>query len=264
MWDSWLTPSTAKWVRALGSAAVAMLGFMGVSSVQAAFTGGVQAGTLSWYVWWGLRITCLAIAIILLLSPMRWLYRWIPECLERGVEVRYANPAEADEVYRLCRGFYTRDDHVINRDSLEAFLKANRNTAKIFKKNGQQVGLYIVFAINAQAVAALRNGKILSAQELNSRHAVTAMNKAKGLYVTNICARGKIVRGVVLKHLKQEIVRDLQKYRGIQFVFARMANEDGGRLIRKYQFEKVHRDWPDQQIWQYEVVPKLPGNLGLS
>jgi hypothetical protein len=264
MLDRWITPSAAKWVKALLAIASALLGFLGVSYVQTAATGGVPPGTLGWYVWLAVRILFLAITVILLVSPMRWLYRWIPECLERGVEVRYATPAEADEVFRLCRGFYTRDDHVINRDSLEAFLRANHNTAKVFTKKGQQVGLYILFAINGHAVTALRNGKILSAQELNTHHAVTSMSKAKGLYVTNICARGKIVRGVVLKHLKQEIVRDLQRHRGIQFVFARMANEDGGRLIRKYQFEKIHRDWPDQQIWQYEVVPKLPENLGLT
>jgi len=186
------------------------------------------------------------------------LLNWVEGRLKLGISERYARSTEVEEVFRICRGFYARDDHVINRDSLQCFMSTSSRTVKIFEKDKQPVGLYIVFAINGEAVRKIRDGTIPNAQALNARHAVRDRGKPAGLYVTNICASGFIARGRAVESLKEDLADRIRRHRSIKYVFARMANDDGGRLIRKYGFKKIHENLPDQQVWNWEVVPRLP------
>lgn len=256
MWEKWATSSSSKWLRPLFSLLVWLLGFIGVSNVEKFVHIGDQS------VWRLLQYSLFAVALLLLLSPIEWICRRITQgrraSRARNIVARYAKPDEADEIFRFCRTFYDRDDHVINRSSLEDFLKANPNTAKIFTKNGEPVGLYIVFAINKEACRRLLDCSIVSAQQLNAKYAIRQMRWATGLYVTNVCGRGTLVRGIVLQELKNDLKRYLVDHRSIRYLFARMANEDGARIIKKNQFAKISNHQCDQQIWKYEVGLKIP------
>ncbi len=181
--------------------------------------------------------------------------------LGRGVSERYADPSEVDEVWRICRSFYTHDDHVININSLRDFMTINRRTAKIFFKDNKPVGLYIIFPIRIDAVRKFLDGTFSNAQALNHLHATKDRGKPSGLYVTNICAEGIVVRGKALESLLLDIRQRIATNPCIRHVFARMANGDGSRIIRKYHFQKIHQHLPDLQVWVYHVTPALPGGL---
>ena len=155
-------------------------------------------------------------------------------------------------VHDLCRGFYPRrEDHVINKDSLRDFMLKNSRTAKIFFKDNKPVGLYIVFSINAEAVRRYRSGDFVSAQVLNKRFAVGDRGEPAGLYVTNIAADGISARGLAIESMEDDLKgRPYNQRYG--YVFARYAPEnlDGPRLLRKFHFQPIFPDRPDQQIWQ--------------
>lgn len=221
-----------------------------------------QPATISRPVWRLLLWTPLAVVGALLVWYIaEWMVKRRLVALGRGISERFADASEADEVHRICRTFYTRDDHVINRASLADFMSLNQRTAKLFVKDGETVGLYIVFSLKSEGVRKLLDGSIVSAQQLNRAYAVKDRGAPAGLYVTNICARGVAARGKALESLLRDITERLTRHRSIKFVFARMANEDGGRLIRQYGFRKIHPDLPDAQIWKYDVTPKIPEDV---
>jgi len=238
--------------------------FLGASTVQDLLGGKFP---LSMELWKGLEYVLIIAGALVLLSPVEWFFRqrvrrWSAS-LGRDVTARYATVAEVDAMYQLCASFYDREDHVVNRDSLKAFMQANPQTVKVFSRKGQDVGIYIVFALNKDGARKLLDGSIRSAQALNSKHAVRAMRWAYGLYVTNICARGSgprgmIVRGKVLGSLKEDVRKQIESHRSIRYVFARMANANGGRLIRKYGFTKTLASQPDEQVWKREIALRLP------
>ncbi len=179
----------------------------------------------------------------------------------RGISERFALPTEVEEVWRICRTFYTQDDHVINIDSLRDFMNTNRRTAKIFFKDGKPVGLYIIFPIRIDAVRKFLDGTFSSAQSLNRLHAIKDRGKPSGLYVTNICAEGIVVRGKALESMLLDIRERIAANPCIRHIFARMANDDGGRIIRKYKFEKIQQHLSNRQVWAYHVNPSLPDCL---
>jgi hypothetical protein len=197
-----------------------------------------------------------AVGLAVLWITLAWIVRRIKGILGRGITERYAKRTEVDEVLRVCRGFYDRDDHVINRDSLDAFMQANSRTAKLFYKDGQAVGVYIVFSINRDAVRKFLDRTFMDAQHLNARHAVNDRGKPAGLYVTNIAARGTSAKGLATQSLMKDLEQRTSQYRSITHVFGRMANKDGARLIRKSGFEKIEPNLHDEQVWQYRVTAR--------
>lgn len=264
MLESWATSFSSKWFRASIAVVLWVLAFLGASGVQAFFP---STRPVNWYAWELVRYGLLAAGVLLLFLPVEWFCRRMTErwreSVARSIQVRYVKAEEAEEAYKLCWKFYTREDHVINRDSLAAFLKANPNTAKIFSKNGKAVGLYIIFAIKKAAVRKILDGTIQTAQDLNEAHAVSAWQKATGLYVTNVAAEGIMNRGVLMQQLEKDLATYVTRYPSIKFVFARMANADGSRILRKNGFTKTRQTSPDTQIWKYEVGPNLPKGIHL-
>jgi len=197
------------------------------------------------------------IAAIVAFWLLRQAGRQIVTVLRRGIEERYARADEVDEVYRVCCSLYHREDHIINKQSLREFMATNSRTAKFFFKNGEPVGIYIVFSINREAVRKYLDGSFNSAQQLHTRNAVGDRGKPAGLYVTNIAAHGLSARGMAIESLKSDLKARIRAHRSIEYVFGRMANEDGARIIRKAGFYKIHPHNPDEQVWQYHV-PVLP------
>ena len=179
--------------------------------------------------------------------------RQIMTVLRRGIEERYAHADEVDLVYKVCCSLYHREDHIINKQSLQEFMKANSHTAKIFYKNGGPVGIYIVFSINREAVRRYLDGSFTNAQQLHARNAISDRGKPTGLYVTNVAAEGLSARGMAVESLKKDIAQRIHTHRSIEYVFGRMANEDGSRILRKAGFYKIHPHLPDEQVWQYHV-----------
>jgi hypothetical protein len=196
-----------------------------------------------------------SVVLAVLWLTLAWCARRIQKVLFRGISERFAGPNETEIVHRLCRSFYDRDDHVINLEPLRAFMSANKHTAKLFYKKGQSepVGLYIVFAITKEAANKYLAGDFKNAQVLTARHAVCDRGKPAALYVTNIAASGFSAKGKALESLELDLRQRSSVHRSICHVFVRRANEDGGRIISKYGFQKIFPEGPDEQIWRRSI-----------
>ncbi len=197
-------------------------------------------------VWWAGGV---ALGLVSLWFALYFLARRRRRKMARGVTERYASPAESQNVWQICRGFYDRDDQVINATSLKAFMEKNGHTAKIFEKNNQVVGVSVIFSLNTLAMKDILSGKITSAQELGGAHAVKARPRA--LYVTNIAAdEHAIHRGIAHRSLLMDLVRRVRELPTVEWVFARRGSADGGDLLDKYDFRKIDENGPDLQIWK--------------
>ena len=209
----------------------------------------------------------------------------------RGITHRYALATEVDLAYDTCAGLYGTVDHIINKDSLRDFMTANQKTVKFFFRTKQPswidvqaiprrirgwfskgtfpgtsttspinpsnppVGLYIVFAINREAVRRYLDGTFTNAQVLRAKYAVSERGRPVGLYVSNIAANPTVsARGIATEVLRNDLIQLIRRYRSIEYIFARVANADGERLIRREGFEKIRADLPKEQIWKKHIA----------
>jgi hypothetical protein len=173
------------------------------------------------------------------------------------ITARYATVDDVDKLWEfLFECYHRREDHVINRESLRDFVSINARTAKMFMRGDTIVGAFIVFAINTDAVRKLLAETITSAQQLSRRYAVRL--RPAGLYITNVCGRDAFSQENAKRTMKNDLKDFINSGHGtVRYLFGRMANKDGARILRATGFEKINEAGPDQQVWKKFVGPKI-------
>lgn len=204
-----------------------------------------------------LWVSSVAVGCLLVWYAVEWYHQRRLVDLGREISERYADVSELDMVHAFCCTFYTRDDHVINRDSLRDFMAVNHRTVKLFYRGDQPVGLYIIFSIKSDAVRRILDGSITTAQQLNRAYAVKDRGAPAGLYVTNICGTGTIARGTATMSIIRDILERYNRHRTIRYVFGRNANRDGGEILKNNDFKRINENMPDLQIWKFDLTAKL-------
>jgi hypothetical protein len=111
-------------------------------------------------------------------------------------------------------------------------------------------GYFIVLPINADAVAALRAGRIAAGRHIDETHLACSGSAAAAVYLSVVCATGAraqaaAVRGAI------DVVRRFHRVNGARFLFARAATIAGARMLQRL----TNRTFlPDGRIHEIELA----------